>query len=266
MTATTHAPAANGTPVAMPAPGPTTSLYRQPVPVSREQHAATRVAPITDWRIVQGLNAVPVSTVEFAEVARELPIAFVATGRDEQGRPQVTPVVLMGLRDGENLCVAPDGRWLGTYVPASLRRYPFAYAMSADQQVGLVADAAWEGFGGETGERLFDDAGAPSAYLQSMLQFLDQFEREMLRTRALCDRLVAHDLLRGGEIRGQLPDGRSVNAGGFFMIDEDKLAKLADEAVLELHRSGLMGLIHAHRVSMGHVQTLARRLGELPAG
>ena len=37
-------------------------------------------------------------------------------------------------------------------------------------------------------------------------------------------------------------------------------ATLPDEAVLELHRSGLMAVIHAHRVSMGHVQTLAARL------
>lgn len=44
------------------------------------------------------------------------------------------------------------------------------------------------------------------------------------------------------------------------MIDEQRLATLPDEAVLELHRSGLMALIHAHRVSMGHVQTLAARL------
>ena len=36
------------------------------------------------------------------------------------------------------------------------------------------------------------------------------------------------------------------------------LSKLAAE--LELHRSGLMAGIHAHRVSMGHVQTLAARL------
>nr|WP_286180956.1 SapC family protein [Leptothrix sp. C29] len=72
--------------------------------------------------------------------------------------------------------------------------------------------------------------------------------------------MVALDLLRGGEIRGEIAGGRRLNATGFFMIDEQRLATLPDEAVLELHRSGLMALIHAHRVSMGHVQTLAARL------
>lgn len=237
------------------------ALYREPVPVTREQHAGRRVAPVTDWRFAQGVNAVPLASVEFPEVAREYPIAFVPTGQDAQGRQQVTPMALLGLRDGENLFVDEQGRWLGSYIPAFLRRYPFAYVATAEQQPALVVDAAWPGFGGETGEVILTEAGEPTEHLKAVLAFMDTHERDMLRTRVLCDRLVAHDLLRGGEIRGQLPDGQTLNAGGFFMIDEAKLATLPDDAVLELHRSGLMALVHIHLVSMGQVQALARRLG-----
>ena len=109
--------------------------------------------------------------------------------------------------------------------------------------------------------RLIADDGQPTEFLKQTLAFLERYERDTLRTRALCDRLVALDLLRGGEIQGALPDGQPLSAGGFYMIDEARLATLPDEAVIELHRLGLLGLIHAHRVSMGHVQTLARRLG-----
>lgn len=236
-------------------------LYRQPVPVTREQHAGHRVEPVRDWRVAQGLNAVPLTAIEFIEAAREFPIAFVPAGQDGQGRVQVSPVVLLGLREGENLFVGPAGEWQATYLPAFLRRYPFAYAATDEGTLNLVVDAAWPGFGGASGEEVLDAAGEPTPVLQAVLQLLDNFERETVRTRVLCDRLVALNLLRGGEIQGALPDGQPLSAGGFYMIDEARLATLPDEAVIELHRLGLLGLVHAHRVSMGHVQTLARRLG-----
>lgn len=239
----------------------TTNLYRQPVVVTREQHAGQRVAPVLDWGVARGLNAVPVTAIEFVEAAREFPIAFVPAGQDAQGRVQVSPVILLGLREGENLYVGPAGEWQATYLPAFLRRYPFAYAANEEGHLNLVVDAAWPGFGGATGELLMEASGEETPLLKSVLQLLDNFERETVRTRVLCDRLVALNLLRGGEIQGALPDGQPLSAGGFYMIDEARLATLADEAVIELHRLGLLGLIHAHRVSMGHVQTLARRLG-----
>ena len=236
------------------------ALYRRPTLVTREAHAGRRVAPITDWGFARGLNAVPLTVSEFADAAREYAIAFVVVGQDGQGRPQVTPVALTGLRPAENLCVDAQGRWIGHYIPAFLRRYPFAYAVTPEGQTQLVLDESWEGVGAAEGELILDEQGENTPWLQSMLQFLDHFERDLMRTRALCDRLVAHNLLRGGELRGALPDGQEIQAGGFFMIDEVKLPTLPDEVVLELHRSGLLGLIHMHRVSMGHAQTLARRI------
>ncbi|MEY2874079.1 MAG: hypothetical protein RLZZ373_1450, partial [Pseudomonadota bacterium] len=212
-------------------PTSTAALYRQPVLLTREAHAGHRVAPVRDWRVAQGLNAVPVTAIEFIEAAREFPIAFVPTGQDTQGRVQVSPVLLLGLREGENLFVGPAGEWQATYLPAFLRRYPFAYAASEEGPLNLVVDAAWPGFGGETGDEVLDAAGEPTPVLQAVQQLLDNFERETVRTRVLCDRLVALDLLRGGEIQGALPDGQSLNAGGFYLIDEARLATLADEAV-----------------------------------
>lgn len=246
------------------AAAPTPNLYRDPVPLTAETHAGCRLAPVRDWGIARGLNAVPLSAIECIEAACEFPIAFVPTGQDAQGRVQVSPVALLGLREGENLFVGADGAWLASYLPAFLRRYPFAYAADPGDPSGalrLVVDAGWAGFGGDTGEVVLDTDGQPTPLLQAVRQLLDNFEREMLRTRVLCERLVALNLLRGGEIQGTLPDGQPLKAGGFYMVDEARLATLADEAVIELHRLGLLGLIHAHRVSMGHVQMLARRMG-----
>lgn len=241
------------------------NLYQSLAVLDKDRHQGHRCAPVKDWGIARDMNAVFVSALEFGDVAREYPIAFVPIDQDDQGRPVVTPVALLGLRDRDNVYVSADGRWDASYLPAFLRRYPFAYVRTGDSpQVSLALDEAWSGWASPDGERLLEESGEPTPYLKSMTQFLDRFEEEVLRTRLMCARLVELELLRSGEVKGQLENGMDVNATGFFMIDEAKLAQLPDEVVLELHRNGILGLIHTHLVSMGQVHALARRMMARP--
>lgn len=253
-------PSPSGQPDPLPGTPPTAGLYREVVLVDRHSHAGKRVLPVTDWRIAAEMNAVFITGAEFPAAARELPIAFVPVGRGADGKPQVTAVVLTGLRERENLLVSAEGRWDAGFLPAFLRRYPFAYVRSEGERFSLAVDVAWPGFNDREGQPLLTEQHEPSAFLAEMMKFLDAFEEESARTRRFCDRLVELDLLRGGEINGQSADGQPVQAHGFFMVDEAKLRALPDEAVLELHRNGVLGLIHTHLVSMGHVEGLARRL------
>ncbi|MCK6425877.1 MAG: SapC family protein [Burkholderiaceae bacterium] len=258
---TAAAPAAPDTPGnAQAGPNVASALYRQVVLVDRQAHARRRVQPVRDWRIAAEMNAVLVTGSEFAAAAREFAIAFVPVGPGGDGKPQVSPVVLLGLRERENLLVTPQGGWDARFLPAFLRRYPFAYVRGTDERFSLAVDAAWPGFGEQEGEPLFDAQGEITAHMAALLKFLDAFEEDAARTRRFCERLVQLDLLRGGEIKGQLADGSAVEATGFYMIDEAKLRALPDETVLELHRSGALALIHAHLVSMGQVEALAARL------
>jgi hypothetical protein len=52
---------------------------------------------------------------------------------------------------------------------------------------------------------------------------------------------------------------------GFLTIDEDKLGKLSDAELVTMNRNGLMGLIHAHQISLGNMNRLVewhvQRLG-----
>lgn len=239
---------------------PASALYHQLTLLDRDRHAQLRVPPVTDWRIASAMNAVFVSAVEFADVAREFPIAFVPLEQDANGKAVITPVALLGLRDRDNLFVDAEGHWSARYLPAFLRRYPFAYVRTDSERLSLALDEGWQGLNTAEGEALFDAQGEPTEYLQSVLKFLDRFEEETVRTRLMCARLVDLELLRSGEINGKLDNGMDVNASGFFMIDEAKLANLPEAVVLELHRNGILGLIHAHLISMGQVQALAQRM------
>ena len=52
--------------------------------------------------------------------------------------------------------------------------------------------------------------------------------------------------------------GGPINVGGFVAIDESKLGALSDAQVLELHKTGLLGMIHAHHLSLHHMWRLVK--------
>jgi hypothetical protein len=233
--------------------------------LDRSRHAGKRVRPVTDWRFAAEANALPITGVEFAEVARECPIGFIHAGVNAQGQPLIAPMALLGLREKQNLFIDADsGQWLGSYLPATLRRYPFAFVRTqGGNQLSLAVDEGYPGFNDSEGEQLLTEAGEPTDYVQSVMRFLERFEGEQQRTEAFCARLVELNLLRGAEIKGELANGEKINAAGFFMVDEQKLQALPDADVLSLHRAGILGLVHAHLVSMGQVHRLVKRIGGL---
>jgi hypothetical protein len=245
------------------APARSQGLYRHLVLLDRQRHAGKHLKTVSDWRFARDLNAVPVTCGEFAEVARELPIGFINAGVDSAGKARVAPVAMLGLRERQNLVIDADGRWTARCLPVALRRYPFTYVRTEAEQLSLAIDEAYEGINDSEGELLITAAGEPTDFLQSVIRFLDRFEVEQQRTEALCEGLVTLNLLRGAEIKGELANGEQINASGFFMVDEEKLAKLPDADVLALHRSGALALLHAHLVSMGQFNALAQRLGGL---
>ncbi|HWH75682.1 MAG TPA: SapC family protein [Methylibium sp.] len=241
-----------------------TALYRQPVLLDRQLHRGKRLRRLEHFGVAAQLNAGLVAVGEFPEVAKEFVIGFVPMSeKDGQGRAEVGPVALFGLRPDENLFVRPDGSWDARYVPAFLRRYPLACTRSADgSEFSLLVDEAWEGFNDREGEALFDAEGRATPFLEGLAQLLDAFEQDLLRTRQLCRRIVDLDLLKPVQIDVTLPDGQKLNAGGVQMIDEDKLKALPEATTAELLRNGMLGLLYAQLISAGNVRRLSERLAQ----
>jgi SapC len=241
-------------------------LYREPVALDRQRHRGKRLRRNLPAAGLPRLHACFVAVSEFAEASKEYVIAFVeATGPVEAGSApprEVSPIVLLGLREDENLYLpVPDGPWDARYVPAFVRRYPFAYTRDAHGATAVLIDAAFEGFNDTEGELLVQDDGEAAPYLKEMIGFLDAFEAEVERTRGFCRRLLELDVLKPVQIDVDLPDGSKLNAGGVQIVDEDKLKALPDAALLELARNGALGLLHAHLISTTNVQRLTERLG-----
>jgi len=228
----------------------TTNLHVNPVPLDRDAHRGLRLKlPLTDWGVAARLNAIFVAAVEFGDVAREYPIVFVRAGKDEAGKE------LIALQQDQNLYL--DGpKWNATYVPAVVRSYPFAISRIDAQRFAICVDMGWAGSNQTDGEPVFTADGEPTELLSGTKTHLELLEGEVQRTREACQRLLDADVLREMRFDADLPGGRKHTVDGFMTIDETRMKELPDATVLQLHRDGLLGLVHAHWMSLHHMQRL----------
>lgn len=233
----TSAPSAN-------ASGPL--FYGRPQLLNAQLHA--------DWRVVQGnaafaaeANAVPLMASEFIEAARHYPVVF--AGEDH------VPVAVLGLGRGNRFIT--DGLWKqGAYVPAYVRRYPFVFAeVEGGFALAVDADAPMLRSEGEEGAALFEN-GEPSEITRRALQFCDAFTRESALTRELSALLVDNKLLVERTATITLPQGDKSSLNGFAVIDTEAFAALPEATIVEWHRKGWLGLVHAHLASLARFTDL----------
>lgn len=242
---------------------PKDNLFTELQPLDRATHRDLRLSRLVqnDYSPARGMNAMFANAVELIDLGREYPVVFVRAG---DGGPdaktlEVAPMVVLGLKRGENLYLKADHSWDADYVPALLRSYPFALVRTDESNYVVCFDKAWTGFSEQEGERLLDEKGEATEFMKGVQSFLEQLDGEMQRTRAFCQRLVELDLLQDMRFDAQMPDGQSLVVDGFLAINEKKLAELPDATVGELHRSGILALIQAQLASMGMMRRLVER-------
>lgn len=243
-----------------------TLYYEKPVLLNREKHRHRRIRPGRGFGFARRANSMYLAGVEFTEACKEYAIVFTRQAGD-----RLAPVVVLGLRSGENLFVDAQDRWTAAYIPAFVRRYPFVLAELPGQQMGACIDEAFPGLNDQDGEALFDDAGGNTAYLQNALDFLRRYQAEYLRTESFCRKLADAGLLVEMSARADLVDGRSFKLAGLMVVDENRLRELPDDKVLSLFRSGELHLLSMHLLSLSNLRRLVDRMaqrggGEAPAG
>lgn len=231
-------------------------LFKKPTALEVGAHRGLRARPVPrDWSQTRELNAMFIATAEFGDACGDYPIVFVQAGSDPQGQRQVAPVAVFGLREKENLYVE-GGRWRVDYIPVLLQAYPFGVARLDDDRVAVVIDQSWAGWSSTEGTPLFDELGQPGEYLKGMRDRLERLEAEIQRTRVFTRLLLEAELLSDMRFDATLVGGQKISVEGFMAVDEKKLAALPDAKVVELHRNGALGLIHAHQMSMRHMRRL----------
>lgn len=205
-------------------------------------------------------NAVPVSYSEFAAACRDYPLVFVST---DEGK-HFSPVAIMGMAGAENLFLK-DGKWdAGVYLPAYVRRYPFCMAVvtlegqqQADRLVCVEKDFLVED--GE-GELMFDAEGKTTDRWEPISKLLEEYERDLQRTREMCEILADYALLEPFTLQATLKDKGPMNLSGMYRVDEKKLEFLNAAQHKNLIKKGIMGRIYAHLISLeSFARLLARK-------
>lgn len=211
------------------------------------KHAALKVLETNDYSYARAEIIAPIVFDEIADAAREYPIIF--PDNDES-----LPSVLLGVEAGQNAYVADDGRWLGAYIPAYLRRYPFIFGetgqMSGDKHNYVVMlDPDAPHFTGSGGHSVFTTPGVLSDHMKRRLELLEVWQKNLPITRQLVKVISDADLLVERQIRIRSADGTEKRIQGLRVVDEKKLNALPHEAFAALRDRGVLPMIYAQLLS-----------------
>lgn len=237
-------------------------IYETAVPVSNGRHAQNHVDSAGGYAFCRNVNAVPLLAVEFPSASNEYTIVFAGEG------DALMPAVVLGMRGKENAYLDPDDGWRARYVPAFIRRYPFVFSKSEDGKTfTLCIDEAFAGFNREgRGQALFGADGKPSAYVQNVLKFLQDYQAQFQRTQVFCQKLKQLDLLEPMQARVSLESGENLSLTGFMAINRDRLKALSPHTLAELAQTDELELMYLHLQSMRNFNQARDRLVVMAGG
>lgn len=241
------------------------------VPISRQRHGDKHWKRFSSYTFAANDALAPLALAELSKAATALPIAFIE--QDDR----FIPAALMGFRAGQNLLVSAAGQWLGRYIPAAYRSYPFQLVkadngqqvLCVDESSGLISD-------GVEGDCLFEPDGQPNPGVLEILSFLEQTNASREAVLGISELLQRHQLIQPWPLTVQGASGKQ-HIGGLFQIDERMLNSIAAEALAELRDSGALLVSYLQLLSMqqlGELANLAKQTepsgtaadGQIPQG
>jgi hypothetical protein len=218
--------------------------------ISKENHAHKSWTRFTSYQFAAKDNLVPLVAAEIAQSVLNFPMGFI------KQQDRFVLVGMLSIIPGQNMFVGPDGRWLGGYVPAAFRGYPFRLARSekgnelilcVDESSGLIQEKA------NQAEPFFDENGEISEQVQGILDFLSQIET----SRSLTEKAVASlaDAKVLTEWNLKIKEGEQEQpVTGLYRVDEAKLNAVDDQTFLALRKSSALPLVYAQLLSMANIQ------------
>jgi len=225
------------------------------VPISRELHGKTRIRPISSFTFAATETVVPIYGSEIVLMSHEVPVVFIREA------DTFTTCALVGVRAGHNLMLDPQGRWIGTHVPAIWRRGAFRLGRVEGEQeprMVLCLEDSSDQISHTEGHPLFDESGAATALLSAATNLLSQLERDIRSTQAVCAVLNQMGLIVPWALEIAHPDGQKQRVADLFHIDESKIATLSGEDLVRLRDAGALAVIYAHLLSLSKISLLGR--------
>lgn len=230
-------------------------MFKNMVPVTKAKHGKTKVKASNSFAFARDLHVAYITSQEFVRAATTYPIVFIEDGNNASG---FRPVVLMGLQAGQNLFVGEDGTWQASFVPAIVRRYPFALTKAADSDDYLVCiDEGSELVNKKEGAALFNADGEPTEVVENVKRYLAELQQLDQLTNKFCETLSSQNLFTPLNMR--VGDGAALrNITGCYIVNEQRLNGLSGERFTQLRESGYLAQIYAHLISLGQMERLVK--------
>jgi hypothetical protein len=189
---------------------------------------------------------------EFRSLQAHYPIVF---RKADDGTFE--PIALFGFENDENLFLEGQ-EWQATTVPLLVERLPFLIGQNGDE-LTVHIDLDNPRVSTTEGEPVFLAHGGVSPYLDHVNAMLLAIHEGMRSNAAFTDALARNELLEGFALDITLDDGSQHRLGGFYTVNEERLAQLPAAAIDSLHKAGFLGPIYFQIASMSNFRSLIER-------
>lgn len=229
-------------------------MFQQIVPVNKDRHAAKKILPVSDFRFAAKNHIAYLTLHEFVRAASTYPVLFL----EDKANDDFRPVALLGLNAGENVFVDDEGRWQAGYIPAIIRRYPFALSASGEDDRFLVCvDEASTLLSDSEGQPLFDEQGNPTQVIDNVKTYLGELQQMDRMTTEFTQFLVQNNLLTPLNMRVNVNE-QVRNITGCYVVNEERLNNFSDAKFLEVRQKNYLPAIYAHLLSLTQIERLAK--------
>lgn len=229
-------------------------MFTQVVPVNLERHGQKKVRLSSDFYFASNFHLAYVTVHEFVRSAATYPVIFL----EDKERDEFRPVALLGLDAGENLFVDEKGKWDANYIPAIIRRYPFALTKASDEDRYIVCiDEASDLLSDTEGAALFDEDGKPTQVIENVKRYLTELQQMDQVTQEFTRFLTQNNLLTPLSMRVNASD-QMRNITGGYVINEERLNNFSDQKFLEIREKHYLPAIYAHLVSLPQIERLVQ--------
>lgn len=227
-------------------------MFKQVVPVNQQRHAGKKIKQVEGFGFASQFHIAYVTTHEFVRSAAIYPLVFI----EDKEKDEFRPVALLGLDAGENLFVGENGKWSASYVPAIIRRYPFALSQASDDGRFLVCvDEGSELLSETEGTPLFNEQGEPTEVIENVKRYLSELQQMDAITAEFCKFLAKNNLFVPLNMRVRQND-KIKNISGCYVINEERLNNLSDELFLEMRTKHYLPAIYAQLTSLSQIERL----------
>lgn len=223
------------------APAPVLPLFfHRVVGVNPATHGHLKLDRERGYGFARQAQSVPIGLGEFDIVAQHYPIVFAAG-------PMPTPLALLGLGEGSNLFVEPDGTWRkDSYVPAYVRAFPFIFVEDPNSKTVYVGmEEGAECVRPDSGQAMFED-GQPTPALTESVNFCVAFRDNLNAANTFARALEAQGMLEEEEATVNFSAGGATRIRGFKMLRVDRVDQLSDDMFIDWRRRGWIGPLYAH--------------------